>query len=404
MPTIANYNQFDGTHWETGSVRNFFAQRGFRAPHTSEPYSEAFLLGISGGIVMGYFTFLYEGYDPQCNILTRNTFDPLDKMLSRLGVVQALEHTAKPERAEAILIDTLEGGQPAIVWADMWSLPYNALPRDEGMWGAFPLLVYGYEPGEETVYIADRARVPLTITPAELAAARSRIKKIKNRLLTLDAPVEDKLASAVRLGICDTIQLFSEKPPKGSKNNFGLNAYQFWAKMLTQPKQRLSWEKQFPAGLPMYAGLTSAYNFAFLFGKGKEQDAERGLYANFLQEAALLLHNPALNEAAAWFRAAASAWQQLPSFLLPDAIQPFAESRELMLHKHTRFLDRGGQALEEIQAINNRLGEIRAAMTANFPLTQEEVLAFRERLAEKILAIHDVEETAVQALQDAIAS
>ena len=403
MPTLANYNQFDGTHWETGSVRNFFAQRGFRAPHTSQPYSEAFLLGVSGGIVLGYFTFLYEGYDPQCNILTRNTFDPLDKMLSRLGVVQYVEHTAKTERAEAILIDTLEGGQPAIVWADMWSLPYNALPRDEGMWGAMPLVVFGCEPDEETVSIADRAAVPLTVTTAELAAARGRIKKIKNRLLTLDAPVEDKLAAAVRLGICDTIQLYTEKPPKGSKNNFGLNAYQFWAKMLTQPKQRLSWEKQFPAGLPMYAGLTSAYHFAFLFGKGAAQDAERGMYADFLEEAAMLLDIPALSEAAAQFRAAASAWQELPGVLLPDDVQPFAESRELLLRKHTLFLERGGAALEEIQAINHRLGDIRETMTADFPLTQEEVVAFRERLAGKILAIHDAEETAVQSLQDAIA-
>jgi len=146
MPTIANYNQFSGTHWETGSVRNFFAQRGFSAPHNGEPYSEALLLGVSGGVVMGYFTFLYKGYDPQCNILTRNTFDPLEKMLSRLGVVQYVEHTRKPQRAEDILVDTLQEGQPAISWADMWSLPYNALPWDEGMWGAFPLVVYGYEP------------------------------------------------------------------------------------------------------------------------------------------------------------------------------------------------------------------------------------------------------------------
>ena len=209
MPTISNYNQFTGRHWETGSVRNFFAQRDFSAPHTGQPYSEAFLLGASGGVVMGYFTFLYEGYDPQCNILTRNTFDPLDKMLSRLGVVQNLKQTAKPQRAVDIVVDTLEGGQPAIVWADMWSLPYNALPADEGMWGAFPLVVYGYEPAEDAVTIADRAGAPLTVTIEEFAAARGRIKKIKHRLLTLEAPVEEKLASAVRLGICDTIQLYT---------------------------------------------------------------------------------------------------------------------------------------------------------------------------------------------------
>lgn len=403
MPVIETYNAFGGRHWETGSVRNYLAQRGFTAPHTGEPYSEALLMGVSGGAAFGYFTFLYEGHDPQCNILTRNTFDPLDKMLSRLGVVQYVEHTAKPERAEAILIDTLAAGEPAIVWADMWSLPYNALPQDEEMWGAFPLIVFGYEPEEERVAIADRAAVPLAVTPAELAAARGRIKKLKHRLLTLDAPLEHKLASAVRLGIGDTIQLYKEKPPKGSKNNFGLNAYHYWAKMLTNPQQRRSWEKQFPAGSPMYAGLVSAYNFSCLFGKGTTQDAERGLYADFLDEAALLLENPILTEAAAQFRAAGALWRQVPHLLLPDEIPPWSESRALMLRRHTLFLEQGNAALAEMEVINGRLRAIRAAVETEFPLTQTEVEAFRARLARHLLAIHDAEAAAVQTLQDAMA-
>ena len=41
-------------------------------------------------------------------------------------------------------------------------------------------------------------------------------------------------------------------------------------------------------------------------------------------------------------------------------------------------------------------------MNTDFPLTQVEVEAFRERLAEHILAIHNAEATAVQTLQDAI--
>ncbi len=200
MPTIANYNQFDGTHWETGTVRNFLAQRGVTAPHTGEPYSEALLMGVSGGLVMGYFTFLYEGYDPQCNILTRNTFDPMDTMLSRLGIVQEIRQTAKADRAISNLVNTLEDGQPAIVWADMWGLPYNALPYDEGMWGALPIVVYSYEPKKDIASIADRSRVPLTVSIDELASARGRIKKIKNRVLTLQAPLPEKLASAVQHG------------------------------------------------------------------------------------------------------------------------------------------------------------------------------------------------------------
>lgn len=402
MPTIAGYNQFDGTHWETGSIRNYMAARRFTAPHTGEPYSEAFLLGVSGGIAVGYFNFAYEGVDPQCNILTRNTFDPLGKLLSRLGVVQTLQQTRKPERAAAILADVLADGVPAIVWPDMWSLPYNGLEYDEGMWGAFPIIVYGYEPERDVVNIADRARTPLTVTVAELATARSRIKKDRYRLLTLDAPNPDKLAAAVRSGICDTIQLMTEKPPKGSPNNFGLKALQFWSLNLIRPKQRLSWEKRFPAGIPMFAGLTSAYEFAFLFGKADRQDAERSQYADFLDEAAILLDKPVLRDAANAYRVSATIWADLPAVLLADDVAPFAETRDLMRRRHTLFLEQGGASLAERLAITARLAVIRATMARDFPLSDAETVAYRERIAAQIERIHDAEAAAVHALQVAM--
>ena len=101
MPTLTDYAQFHGRHWETGSVANHLAYQGITAPHTNAPYSEAFLLGVSGGLAFGYFTFHYEGHDPQCNLLTRNTFDPLGTMLSRLGIVQTVLRTGKPDTAVA---------------------------------------------------------------------------------------------------------------------------------------------------------------------------------------------------------------------------------------------------------------------------------------------------------------
>ena len=91
---------------------------------------------------MGYFSFAYEGYPPQARILTRNTFDPWDTMLSRLGVAQNIHQTAKPERAVANLVAALEEGTPAIVWADVWGLPTNALAHDRGMWAMFLSLIH----------------------------------------------------------------------------------------------------------------------------------------------------------------------------------------------------------------------------------------------------------------------
>ena len=68
MPILENYQQFNGRHWETGTVCNFLAYTGVKAPHTGRPYSEALLMGVSGGAVMGYFSFAYEGYDPHARI------------------------------------------------------------------------------------------------------------------------------------------------------------------------------------------------------------------------------------------------------------------------------------------------------------------------------------------------
>jgi len=400
MPTLEDYTQFDGLHWETGTIRNFFDYRGVKAPHTGAPYTEAMLLGISGGAVMGYFSFAYEGHDPHARILTRNTFDPLDTLLSRMGVVQHIQHTSKPEKGLANLLDTLEEDLPAIVWADMYSLPYNTLPYDEGMWAMFPVLVYGYEAGQDTVLIADRARVPLTTRTSELEAARARVKKDKYRVLTLDPPNPDKLPAAVQAGIWDCIKLYTEAPPKGSKNNFGLAAYQWWAKLLSRPKTRLSWEREFPAGSKMYAGLTSAFQDINVFGK--QGFAERDVYADFLDEASILLNKPSLKEVAEGFRTSAQAWEALSKALLPDEIPPLRETRELTLRKHQLFLDKGNAALREIHQINARLDEIKAEVSQDFPLDQEGVIHLRENLCDHVLKVHDIEKEAVTKLQDAM--
>ena len=92
--------QFNGRHWETGSIHNALTLQGIKAPHTGGPYSEALLLGISGGITFGYFTFEYKGYLPHVAMLTRNTFSPFSTMLERLGIAQDVQQTSKPDIAE----------------------------------------------------------------------------------------------------------------------------------------------------------------------------------------------------------------------------------------------------------------------------------------------------------------
>jgi hypothetical protein len=381
-------------------VRNFWDYRGVRAPHTDQAISEALLLGISGGIVMGYFSFAYEGYDPMARILTRNTFDPWVTMLSRLGVEQEIRHTSKPDKAIHNLTDTLAAGTPAIVWADMYSLPYNTLPYDEGMWAMFPILVYGYDEADNMVWLADRARVPLTVTTADLHTARARVKKDKFRIITLSPPNWDRLATAVSAGIWDTLKLFTEKPAKGSKNNFGFNAFQWFAKLLTTPKTRLSWAKEFPAGRKLLAGLMSVYSDLYQFGK--DSNAERDTYADFLDEASLILNRPTLCEAAEQFRTSAAAWQALAPLLLPGGAPLLAETRRLMDREHTLFLQQGNGSLSERKQIHGRLHSLKQQAETDFPLNEPQVTNLLGTIGAQVLKIHDLEQTAVTTLQHAM--
>ncbi len=400
MTVLKDYDQFLGRHWETGSVSNYYAYRGVTAPHTGRPYSEALLMGVSGGIVMGYFSFAYEGYDPMANILTRNTFDPWDTMLGRLGVVQNVKQTGISETGVKNLEETLAEGLPAIVWADMFSLPYNALPHDEGMWGMQPVVVYGYDRDAGQAWIADRSSVPLRVTPDELDAARGRVKKFKNRLITLEPPDPDKLPAAVRKGIWDCIKLFTEAPPKGSKNNFGLAAYRWWSELLTNPKARLSWEKEFPAGGKMYSGLTWAFNHINTFGN--DGHAERDLYAIFLEEASQILGKLALQQVAEMFRDSARAWDELSTALLPDDVAELAETRQLMLRRHRLFLEQGSAALDDIQQVTARLAEIKAQVSESFAMDDAGVIAMRADISRHVMRIHDIEMEAVEELQAAM--
>lgn len=402
MPILSNYNNFNGRHWETGSVHNHFAARGFSAPHTDQPYSEAFLLGLSGGIVLGYFVFIYEGYDPHARILTRNTFDPMDTMLERLGVIQDLQHTASPDKAVRNLVDSLEEGVAPIVWADLFSMPYNAIPiaQEEEIWIMYPVVVYGYDKAADKVCIADRSNTPLTVTTAELAQARGKIKKFKHRLLILDPPNTEKLVSAVQMSIWGTIKLYTEKPPKGSKKNFGFTAFKNWADSLVKTKGRRAWAKVFPPGSALYTGLADSYYYTNYFGQNGV--ADRAQYADFLDEAAVLLNRPTLKEAGQKFRESAKGWEAINMALLPDEVEPLGRTRALMARQHQLFVAEGQESVEERRAISVQLGEIKRQVSADFPLNEAGIQRLKENVADKVMAVHDVEYEAIMMLQEAM--
>lgn len=250
-------HQFTGRHWETGSIHNALALQGVKAPHTGQPYSEALLLGISGGITFGYFTFEYKRYLPHLAMLTRNTFNPFSTIVERLGIAQDVQQTNKADSAEKNLLDILDSGLYPLVWADQFSLPYNGLPANEPiMWGMMPILAV--ESDGKSVAIADRSSLPFHLSMKDLTKARGRVKDDKYRLITLDTPQPAKLASAVHKGICQAIKLFTEEPPRGARDNFGFSAYEKLAHLLVNTRNKQSWERFFSPGVRMYHALAGS--------------------------------------------------------------------------------------------------------------------------------------------------
>lgn len=402
MPTLTNYRHFDGRHWETGSVQNYLACKGVVAPHTDQAYSEALLMGLSGGLLMGYFSFAYKGHDPHVALLSRNTFDPLDTLLMRLGGAQHVRQTSDAAKAAQTLLHTLAAGDPAIVWADAFSLPYNHLPFTNDMWAGFPILVYGYEPDKDVAWIADRAAMPLRVSAAELAAARGRIKKAKYRQITLDAPNPNKLTQATQQAIWDCLKRFTEAPVKQAAKNFGQAAFHHWANLLTNAKEKQSWANVFPTGLPMFAGLTSAYDNMGIGTLSAERDY--GLYADFLAEASVLLNRPTLRKIAPAFRACAQAWGELGTVLLPDRVPPFKETRVLMLRQRQVFIEKGQMGLPECQQIQARLAAIRGEIADAFPLSEADAAALRHDIAAQVLQVGKLADAAHTALREAMSA
>lgn len=401
MPTLNNFNHFGGLHWETGFLTNLLAYQGVTAPHTGKPISEALLMGISGGICAGYFAFAYKGFDPHLHFLTRYPFNERlpSAAYERLAIPQNTQQTPNPQKSTANLINALAQGKAAVVWADGASLPYNNTPPTPDYWFVSPLLVYGYEMDKDEVLIADRACVPLTATTGELAAGRSRVAKTKHRMMTVGGPDLNRLPNAVREGIRACIKIFVDQPPVGPKTSFGFDAYKKWADLLTNPKGKQSWAKMFAHGAPMYAGLTSAYKYIELWYTGGR--GARGLYADFLDEAAHILQKPELNEAAQQFRVCAQAWDALSAALLPDDVAPFKESRDLMKHSYELFLTQGNASIAERQQIEQRLKAIRKDMDTHYPLTEAQTAALRIALREQVMRVHDAEVLAIDMLQSA---
>lgn len=328
----ASWELRGGIHGDTAAFANVLANLGVVAPHTGEPLTEAMVLGVGGGLGAGYIMWEFDSHQFRARVLTlgfRRLWPYPDRWAretaERLGLHAELHETGGARIAAAALDAQLEQGLPAIVWIDTYTLGHRGEPEWRDGYGGDPLVVY--ERSGDSYAIDDLSTERILVPAERLAAARARVGSYKHRLITIDPErVELDLRPAVEDGLRLQIEHLSEK-----SDSFSLPAWRKWARMTTDNRNKKGWPTVFADGLGIGSLRASIY-------AGAAHGAHlRGLYADFLDEAAGLLGRDSLTDAAAAWRQAATCWERIVDAALPAG----DELREL--------IDRGDPARWELQ-------------------------------------------------------
>ena len=398
MVKLDGYEAFGGDHWELGALRNVLDYQGVRMPHTGQAPSEALLLGICGGIVSGYFIFQYQGYPPMFNFLTVNSFDPLQNVIDRLGIETKQLRSGSADKARQNLIQALLAGKAPLVWADASSLGYGDWEWSEDNWFVVPLLVIAYDEDSEVAQCVDRAELPLEIPTATLDTARARIKKERQRLMTVEGLAAERLPEATRTAINQCIEFaVGEAPRKPMRGKFGLAAFTRWADALADERSKNGWKKQFANGSDRFSLLTWFYHYTHYMGTGGY--GARGRYADFLDEAAAILSQPDLQDAATAFRVAQQGWATLFDALFSEEFPSLHQARQWIDERERLFRQGGVASLPERKAINAQLEQLRVAAEEALAFSEAEERAWREMMREQVLSLADQEAVAFETLQ-----
>jgi hypothetical protein len=399
MP-LQNFQQFSGIHPETASLRNTLAYAGVTAPHTGQPYTEAMLLGIGGGLGAGYILFEFKEHNAKVLVLGfrkewQYAVRYMQTICDRLNIPAEVLESSGKGAADKHLRETLAAGKPAITWVDKAHLPYYQLPESMKGYTGEIVVVYGVD--GDTVLLADLADVGLTVPMAEFVDGRNRIVSYKNRIMRLspDPNATVDLAAAIRAGIHDCIDNLS-----GPSDSFSLPTLRKWGRLIVDSKNAKGWRKVFADRLGLYSALRSIYENVIQSGHGG--DGLRGLYADFLTEAAPVISIPALNDVAATYRALGAQWVDLAQSALPDSSPVLAEAKPLLDQRYSLLQRHGNAAEAEMQPLSDRLQAMSSQYNRDFPLSDSEVDALFETLSGKLLALYDAEVAAVEQLRAAM--
>src|SRR5688572_2946816 len=146
--------------------------------------------GIAGGIGIGVFSFLYEKQNfASFYVAARHDWANDVRYLTHgaesLGATATVSEGAKAS-AQAIS-EALADGRPCIVWVDAAALPYKAMPAFYSGMAPHLVVLYSIDEHAGAARVGDLSDEPIELSLDDLRAARTRVKKNMQRVMTLRA-------------------------------------------------------------------------------------------------------------------------------------------------------------------------------------------------------------------------
>jgi hypothetical protein len=359
------------------------------------------LFGIAGGIGAGVFSFVYQKENfASFFVAGRHSWQDdlayLRLACERLGVKPAVRESSGAKPADKQLREMLADHGPCVAWVDAAHLPHRAMPAFWSGGGYHLVTVYHIDDAGGGALIGDLADGPISIPLSDLATARARIKKQKNRLLAITpsaSPID--LKSSVRDGLRECHRALTT----GRMKNFQLEAFRVWGERMHGSKDRESWDRVFTIGPRLWRGLTSIYDFIEHYGTGG--GLCRPIFADFLNEAAAALDDARLRALAERYAELGRAWSSLADAALPDSVPAFREAKQSLARKTELTLS--GGSIDEIRGLWNRLDDLASQAGQRFPLADSACDALRAELQRRILALYAGEVAAAKELAEASA-
>lgn len=310
------------SHWDAGLWTRVLAASGARNPLTQDPFTEAMLAGLAGGIGFMIFTFNYKDITTASAVTRFHPGPYTENLLRRSGACVNIQQTGSAALAQSRMDAALATGVPAVVRVVQGELPWTGTQSPADM-ESVDVAVVARDGGH---YLVDDGGGRLErISPAALAQARGARKADKHWQAHVavgrESEDEELTSGVLRQAMRETArELLSEQAPAGIPpgfaKNFGIRGMHTWAQHLADTASKRGWPRLFAdperaaEGLGMLHHLLAGKRFS---GKG----ALRPLYSQFLREVALNVQAvpgvelSALDEAATHYMVLGMHWDDL---------------------------------------------------------------------------------------------